>query len=405
MLAAIPDLVEPDLGSPHRAHDSDEARHDRWPKQVKHYTKPTHSVAVNLNVAVSIYATQMPARPGTQILGNATERHANQPGTTQRARFNTIRSLSTDSANELQRTTARLTGLAEAALADRSDLSLSRRPRTSTTTRPASAGGEYGLEAMLKRPMSAVRPMPRPSTASRRGLADPLALFGYETLGPIAAGAFSQVVRARQVDSGGGVAVKSWTRTKLARAPHHVAAMKAEVGVLRLLQQSQHPNIANMVELLESRSVIFLVLEYCSGTPARLRKRAPPSLVAEGWGKEAAMAPSAPMAPTAPTAPTARLSHSDQRCRCGCFPASRLAPHAERLLSPGKQRGKRVLLPRLPSQAARCTGICRPKPIRTCKRGAGCPSLSRRRSPRSWLRGSRTCTASEWHTATLSLRT
>ena len=27
--------------------------------------------------------------------------------------------------------------------------------------------------------------------------------------------------------------------------------MKAEVGVLRLLQQSAHPNIANMVELLE----------------------------------------------------------------------------------------------------------------------------------------------------------
>ena len=111
---------------------------------------------------------------------------------------------------------------------------------------------------------------PRPSTgASRRGgLADPLALFGYETLGPIAAGAFSQVVRARQVGSGGEVAVKSWTRAKLARAPHHVAAMKAEVGVLRLLQQSRHLNIANMVELLESRSVIFLVLEYCNGAPA-----------------------------------------------------------------------------------------------------------------------------------------
>lgn len=108
---------------------------------------------------------------------------------------------------------------------------------------------------------------PRPGTGSRQrgGLADPLALFGYETLGPIASGSFSQVVRARQADSGREVAVKSWTRAKLARAPHHVAAMKAEVGVLRLLQQSPHPHIANMVELLESRSLIFLVLEYCNG--------------------------------------------------------------------------------------------------------------------------------------------
>ena len=44
--------------------------------------------------------------------------------------------------------------------------------------------------------------------------------------------------------------------------------MKAEVGVLRLLQQSPHPHIANMLELLESRSLIFLVLEYCNGAPA-----------------------------------------------------------------------------------------------------------------------------------------
>lgn len=276
-LAAIPDIREPDLGSPHTSHDGDESHHDRWPRQVKHYTRPTHSLAVNLNTAASIYSTQMPGRK--TALGNATEWHTNRPGgTTHRARpASAMPSLSTDSATELQRTTARLTGLTEGTgLSDRSDLS--RRPRTSSAARPISAGGEYMASSMLRRPMSAVRPMPpRPSTgAARRGLADPLALFEYETLGPIAAGAFSQVVRARQVGSGGEVAVKSWTRAKLARAPHHVAAMKAEVGVLRLLQQSRHPNIANMVELLESRSIIFLVLEYCNGAPAWPRKRAAP---------------------------------------------------------------------------------------------------------------------------------
>ena len=268
---AIPALMEPDLGTPHTSHDADEGHHDRWQRQVKHYKRPTHSVAVNLNAAANIYSMQMPGRK--TALGNATERHTNRAGgTTQRARpASAMPSLATDSATELQRTNARLTGLTGGTgLSDRSDLS--RRPRTSSAARPISAGGEYGLEAMLRRPMSAVRPLPpRPSTgASRRGggLADPLALFGYETLGPIASGAFSQVVRARQVGSGGEVAVKSWTRAKLARAPHHVAAMKAEVGVLRLLQQSRHPNIANMVELLESRSLIFLVLEYCNGAPA-----------------------------------------------------------------------------------------------------------------------------------------
>ena len=222
-LLAIPDIMEPDLGSPETT-DGDGGHRDRWQIQVKHYTRPTHSLAANLNAAANIYS----AAPRRRTLGNATERHTNRTerpgGTTPRARpASAMPSLSTDSATELQRTCVRLTGLTGGTgLSDRSDLS--RRPRTSSAARPISAGGQYELEAMLRRPMSAVRPMPpRPSTASRQrgGLADPLALFGYETLGPIASGSFSQVVRARQTDSGREVAVKSWTRAKLARAPHH----------------------------------------------------------------------------------------------------------------------------------------------------------------------------------------
>ena len=210
-LLAIPDIMEPDLGSPETT-DGDGGHRDRWQIQVKHYTRPTHSLAANLNAAANIYA----AAPRRRTLGNATERHTNRTerpgGTTPRARpASAMPSLSTDSATELQRTCVRLTGLTGGTgLSDRSDLS--RRPRTSSAARPISAGGQYELEAMLRRPMSAVRPMPpRPSTASRQrgGLADPLALFGYETLGPIASGSFSQVVRARQTDSGREVAVKS----------------------------------------------------------------------------------------------------------------------------------------------------------------------------------------------------
>eukprot|EP00908_Phaeocystis_cordata_P004389 Transcript_14774.p1 GENE.Transcript_14774~~Transcript_14774.p1 ORF type:complete len:435 (-),score=145.79 Transcript_14774:912-2084(-) len=202
---------------------------------------------MKLNTAATVYNAQLPAKKAALM-----ERQLNREAATQRAApasraarvpapAATMRSLSTEPSSR-----DRLPGLSEGL-------------------------AEYRRS---EGPMSPSRADPprRPSTgaATRRGQADALAPFGYFTLGPIAAGAFSQVVRARSsgteaLKSGSEVAVKSWTRAKLTRAPHHVQAMKAEVGVLKLLQPSAHTNIANMVELLESRQAIFLVLEYCSG--------------------------------------------------------------------------------------------------------------------------------------------
>ena len=194
------------------------------PSVPRHYAQPTHTM--KLNTAATVYNAQLPAKKAALM-----ERQLNREAATQRAApasrvarvpapAATMRNLSTEPSSR-----DRLPGLSEGL-------------------------AEYRRS---EGPMSPSRADPprRPSTgaATRRGQADALAPFGYFTLGPIAAGAFSQVVRARSsgteaLKSGSEVAVKSWTRAKLTRAPHHVQAMKAEVGVLKLLQPSAHTNSA-----------------------------------------------------------------------------------------------------------------------------------------------------------------
>ena len=41
--------------------------------------------------------------------------------------------------------------------------------------------------------------------------------------------------------------------------------MKNELGVLKALQPSAHPSIANLVELIDSKNSLHAILEYCSG--------------------------------------------------------------------------------------------------------------------------------------------
>ena len=69
-----------------------------------------------------------------------------------------------------------------------------------------------------------------------RGTKDALLAFGLSTLGPIAQGAFSQVVRAREVGSGATVAVKSCSTRR--GVPEHV---RSEVECLRQLQERWVP--------------------------------------------------------------------------------------------------------------------------------------------------------------------
>ena len=109
---------------------------------------------------------------------------------------------------------------------------------------------------------------PRISSAqvSRRiQSSDPLAPHGYQTLGPIAAGAFSQIARARHAASRREVAVKTFNKQKCAKEPHLGSAMKNELDVLKLVQATQHSHVANIIDVLESKNAIHAVLEYCGG--------------------------------------------------------------------------------------------------------------------------------------------
>jgi len=91
---------------------------------------------------------------------------------------------------------------------------------------------------------------------------DPLAQHGYQTLGPIAAGAFSQIARARHAASRQEVAIKTFNKAKCVKEPHLGSAMKNELDVLKLLQGAQHAHVANVIDVLDTKNSIHCVLEY-----------------------------------------------------------------------------------------------------------------------------------------------
>ena len=107
-----------------------------------------------------------------------------------------------------------------------------------------------------------------PSSSKRT---DPLTCIGYRTVGPIAAGAFSTVVRARRVGgrSEPEVAVKSFPSSKYKKPGWLKNALKNEIDVLLLLQPSGHAHVANLIELhdegMRGLFCTHAVLEYCSG--------------------------------------------------------------------------------------------------------------------------------------------
>ena len=61
-----------------------------------------------------------------------------------------------------------------------------------------------------------------------------LAQHGYDPLGPIAAGAFSTILRARPMAGGADVAVKTFDNARCEKAAVHGEARDRELAVLRL---------------------------------------------------------------------------------------------------------------------------------------------------------------------------
>ena len=101
---------------------------------------------------------------------------------------------------------------------------------------------------------------------------DSLVPYGYSTQSPIAAGAFSTIVRARHISSGAEFAVKTFaTRIKGGKQPADLDGIKKEIEALKTLQPSRHAHIANLVETFETDYELHAILEYCSGGSVKHR--------------------------------------------------------------------------------------------------------------------------------------
>ena len=150
-------------------------------------------------------------------------------------------------------------------------------PRSARTHVPNTARPYQRVDpeaALIAKPLKARKPGSDPARA--------LKPLGYEVLGPIAAGAFSTILRCRAPPAEGGrkgsgleVAVKSFDAAKCAKDETLATCRDNELEVLRMLKwaadQSQakrgHPHIANMLDLLggPDDSHMHAVLEYCDG--------------------------------------------------------------------------------------------------------------------------------------------
>lgn len=112
----------------------------------------------------------------------------------------------------------------------------------------------------------------RPST--KASACDPgreLAQHGYEPLGPIAAGAFSTILRARELATGVEVAVKTFDNAKCGRAKPLADARDAELSALRALAAhangaaGRHAHVAHLLAEHAGPNATHAVLEYCEG--------------------------------------------------------------------------------------------------------------------------------------------
>ena len=178
----------------------------------------------------------------------------------------------TDPQTALHAARAKVVGIARRATDEQQRLE-TLTPRTETPPSPrvpeAAVLRDSRTDEDARRPTSAMDSARRTNTGDGTSAignrTDALLPFGYQTLGPIAAGVFSMVVRAKHVESGREVAVKTFlTRSKGGRRPA-IAAMKSELACLELLSSNAHPHLANLVESHDSSHEKHAILHYCGG--------------------------------------------------------------------------------------------------------------------------------------------
>jgi len=110
----------------------------------------------------------------------------------------------------------------------------------------------------------------RPSQEARKPTAaDPartVGRHGLESLGPIAAGAFSTILRVKHLESGETFAVKTFDISKCDKEPCVGEARDRELTVLRQLREAgAHRQIANLVGEHSDAAFQYAVLEFCGG--------------------------------------------------------------------------------------------------------------------------------------------
>lgn len=131
---------------------------------------------------------------------------------------------------------------------------------------PAKAApGKGSPGSRLSQPKRPVLPTVGPKEGAKAGARNvnrDLVQFGFEVLGPISAGAFSTVLRAKHVESGEEMAIKTFFKGASSSTADE---SERELGVLRLLAPEGHAHIANMLAEHETPHATHAVLYYCGG--------------------------------------------------------------------------------------------------------------------------------------------
>ena len=83
----------------------------------------------------------------------------------------------------------------------------------------------------------------------------------YEIGRTLGEGTFGKVKFARDTKSGKGVAIKILDKESI-QQQNMGAQIKKEISIMKMVK---HPNVVNLMEVLASRSKIFIVLEFVSG--------------------------------------------------------------------------------------------------------------------------------------------
>ena len=116
--------------------------------------------------------------------------------------------------------------------------------------------------------------------------------MGYAVLGPIAAGAFSTILRCKATATGELVAVKGFDNLKCATSKDVGDARDRELGVLRALaKEPLHPHIANMLAELGDTAddtATYAVLQFAEGGSLKRYMETPSLSLSKGARDDAA---------------------------------------------------------------------------------------------------------------------